>query len=133
MSHIIKIKSNTTIKSLRLLDLACRMLGTVHFVRGATQHKYFAGKLADCNHKISVIGNEQAYEIGVVKVGDQFVLNADFFVGGYGLQDAVGKDAQKLLQAYKVLEAAEAMQMGGFALTEQTTAPNGDIKCVFEI
>ena len=46
------------------------------------QHKYWAGQLAPCDHKIRVLGNEEAYEIGVVRSGDKWELNADFFVGG---------------------------------------------------
>ena len=133
MSHITKIHTTTRITSLDKLAVACRLLGTVEFVRDAKQHKYWGGNLAPCNHKIRVIGNQQAYEIGVVQEGDHFALNADFFLGGYGLEDAVGKDAQRLTQAYNVVQACEAFQLNGFAFTEQTTLESGAVKCVFEI
>ncbi|MHB0961104.1 MAG: hypothetical protein ACYC0X_21860 [Pirellulaceae bacterium] len=133
MSHITKIKTRKDITSLDTLERACRLLGTVELVRNAKEHKYWMGQLAPCEHKIRVVNNEEAYEIGVVKDGDKWALNADFFIGGKGLEEAVGPKGGKLLQAYAVVDGIEAFQLNGFALTEQTTLPNGAIKCVFEI
>jgi hypothetical protein len=133
MSHITKIQTNRDITSLDTLERACRLLGTVELVPDAKEHRYWAGQLAPCDHKIRVRNNEEAYEIGVVRSGDKWELNADFFIGGKGLEAAVGKNAGKLLQAYAVVDGIEAFQLHGFALTEQTTLANGAVKCVFEI
>jgi hypothetical protein len=133
MSHITKINTKKDITSLDKLEAACRLLGTVELIRNATLHKYWAGQLAPCNHKIRVRNNEDAYEIGVTKNGDKWELNADFFVGGRGLEAAVGKDGCKLLQSYAVVDGIEAFQLNGFALTQQTTLANGAVQCVFEI
>ena len=133
MSHVTTIKTKQVIKSLETLEAACRMLGTVELVRDAKQHKYWRGALAPCDHKIRVKNNEDAYEIGVVRKGNEFELNADFFIGGCGLVDAVGQDASRLLQAHAVVQGIEAFQISGFALSERTQLPGGAIKCVFEI
>lgn len=133
MSHITKIKTKKDITSLDRLEAACRRLGTVELVRDATKHRFYAGNLAPCEHKIRVLNNDEAYEIGVVKDGNKWALNADFFLGGKGLREAVGSNASRLLQSYAVLEAVEIFQLNGFALAEQTTLPDGTIKCVFEI
>ncbi|MHB8974283.1 MAG: hypothetical protein ACYC3X_29370 [Pirellulaceae bacterium] len=133
MSHITKINTKKDITSLDKLEQACRLLGTVELVRDAKEHKYWGGKSAPCDHKIRVRNNEDAYEIGVIKDGDKWALNADFFIGGYGLEDAVGKNGGKLLQAYAVVDGIEAFQLNGFALADKTTLPNGSVKCVFEI
>lgn len=133
MSHITKIEARHDITSLDKLERACRLLGSVELVRDITQHKYWAGQLAPCDHKIRVVGNDAAYEIGVVKDGGKWALNADFFLGGHGLSDAVGHNAGKLQQAYAVVDGIDAFQLHGFALTEQTQLPDGSVRCVFEI
>lgn len=54
-----------------------------------------------CLHAISVPNKPGAYEIGVVARDDGgYLLLWDFFAGGYGLMDHVGKDCTKLLQSY---------------------------------
>lgn len=133
MSHVTTIKTEVKIKSLDLLEAACKLLGTVELVRDAKQHRYWGGKLDQCDHKIRVIGNNEAYEIGVVKQGDEFKLNADFFCGGRGLEGAVGGNAAKLLMTYSVAQSTQALQMQGFALTERRTLPNGSMQVVFEL
>jgi hypothetical protein len=92
--------------------------------------------MAPCEHKIRVLKNDASHEIGIVKEGNQWALQADFWLhndAGQSLVEAVGAQGGKLLQAYAVLEGVEAFQLNGFALAAQTTLPNGSVQCIFEI
>jgi hypothetical protein len=70
-----------------------------------------------CEHAIRVAGNDRAYEIGVVKRRDGkpgYVLMWDFWAGGYGLQDKVGKDCGRLAQEYAAQVAIKRAKLQGF-------------------
>lgn len=125
MSHITEIKVN--IQNLEALKKACDAIG-LQFVENKTQHKYFAGSMAKCDHVIRLKDNPNAYEIGVIKNSDgTYKLNWDVFSGGKGMVDAVGgKNAEKLLQHYSVEQAAMALARKGFRVNRKTLQ-NGSI------
>jgi hypothetical protein len=63
------------------------------------------------------------YELGVVEARDGqggYALLFDFYAGGYGLEEKVGKGAQKLLQRYEVAVATKVARRQGYALREHT-------------
>jgi hypothetical protein len=70
------------------------------------------------------------YEIGVVKRRDGkpgFCLLYDFFGGGFGLEDLVGKQCNKLRQTYATVTATRAAMRAGFRVHEHRL-PNGSVQ-----
>ncbi len=135
MSHVTKIR--VEIRSLAALKAACARLG-LEFVEGQTTYKWY-GKylggsqrapginiedLGKCNHAIKVPG--ASYEVGVVQQNDQFLLMWDFWQPG-GLEAQLGKDGQKLVQAYTVEAAKQAAQARGFSVWEEAVQ-DGSVK-----
>jgi len=78
--------------------------------------------LGKCEYAIGVPGNDKAYEVGVVKRRDGkpgYLLQWDFYAGGYGLQEKVGVDCNLLKQAYGTEVAAKELRKKGFRVQEQ--------------
>ena len=115
-SHVATIR--VEIRDLDALAIACERLG-LEFVRGQTTYKwwgisvgdhplpegYTADDLGKCLHAIRVKGDTQAYEIGVVLNRDgsgSYGLIWDFFSGGYGLEEKVGAECNRLVSEYQV-------------------------------
>src|ERR1039458_6688516 len=98
MSHIVSIK--LVIRDLDALIAAVKALG-LEFMRGQKTHRAFASNVGQCDYAIRVPGNDRAYEVGVVReaTGD-YTPQCDFWRGGYGLEEKIGKDGQKLIQEY---------------------------------
>jgi len=103
-------------------------LGTCQHAMGIpndTQtHKCFNSKLSQ-----NVPG---AYEIGICPRKDGkpgYVLLWDFFSGGYGLEEKVGKDCSLLKQAYATEVAKRKAMQQGFRVQERKL-PNGSIQLV---
>ena len=134
--HISTLKLE--VKSLEALKLACGRLGLT-FVEGQQHYKWFgryvgstplpAGfgpdDLGKCTHAISVPGAK--YEIGVQRWSDgTFKLLWDSWSSG-GLEQALGKDCNKLRQAYGVAAAMLEAQRQGYSTWEETTE-DGAIK-----
>jgi hypothetical protein len=132
-SHVVKVK--TVITDLDALARAARSLG-LEFRQGQKTYKWYnysvgdyplpAGitkdQLGKCSHAIGIPGNSRAYEIGVVAMPDgTFSLLWDFYQGGYGLEDVIGKDAGRLTGAYNLEVAASAAIAQGW-----TYQHNGD-------
>ncbi|SRR6266566_5026868 len=116
MSHIVKEKLR--IFNLDALAQACKNLG-VELRMGQKTHKWYGQWMGDyplpegyttddlgkCDHAIRVPGNPQAYEIGVVQQRDAqggYALMYDFWAGGYGLMDKVGKNCDSLYREYAI-------------------------------
>lgn len=111
MSHITTIK--TKITDLDALKEACKSLGLV-FKENQKNYKWYGRSVGDyplplgfkesdlgkCDHAISLKNNKDAYEIGLVKRGDEYVMVWDFWNGGYGLEKVVGKDCENLTDSY---------------------------------
>jgi hypothetical protein len=117
MSHITQIKLE--IKDLEALKTAAAML-ELEYKEGVTKHKYYAGKYGKCDHVISVPGNKDAYEIGVVaNPNGTYKLNWDSFAGGYGLVEKVGESAYKLKQEYGAAVAEKQLRRQGYRVKRQ--------------
>lgn len=127
MSHVTKIKIE--VKSLEALKKAASTCG-LEFREGQKCYRWYGrfmgdypswaegidtNKLGQCDHALSVAGNDRAYEVGVVDNGNgSFSLLWDFWSGGYGLQAAVGNDGSKLIAEYSLEAAQEAAQSQGW-------------------
>ena len=86
--------------------------------------------LGKCDHALSVKGNSGAYEVGLVKKGDQYVPLWDFWSGGYGLEACVGKNGDKLVEAYtkaaSVRVAKDFARKKGFTYVEKFNEETGE-------
>lgn len=141
MSHIATIELK--VKDLVALKTAAKSLG-LEFKEGQRTYRWYGTSVGDyplpegfskddlgkCDHVISVPGNDRAYEIGVVKSKTspaEWVLLWDFWQGGFGLQEKVGENANKLKQAYAVEAAKRAAQRAGHRFLGQTQKADGSI------
>lgn len=111
MSHVVKLA--VMVRDLDALAAAATALGC-ELVTGQKTHRYYANAQGKCEHAIRVVGNESAYEIGVVRGTDgNWELQADFWQGGRGLAEKVGTGAVKLRQEYAAQVAEkQARRMG---------------------
>jgi hypothetical protein len=150
MSHVATI--DIEIRDLDALEQACRALG-LELVRGQQTYRWYGQHVGDyplpagfavedlgrCEHAIRIPGAKiegdlAPYEVGVVRRRDGrpgYSLMWDFFAGGYGLQQRVGKDCTKLKQQYAVAVATRTAQRQGLRV-QQTVGANGSIvlRCV---
>ena len=133
MSHVAKIEIE--IRDLAALKAAAARIGG-QFLEGQTTYRWFGRHVGDyplptgfevsdlgkCEHAISVPG--ASYEVGVVKRRDGkpgYTLIWDFWQSG-GLQRALGKNGDKLIQAYGVEASKRAARRAGYSVTESTKA-----------
>ena len=136
MSHVATIE--LTIKDLDALATAAKKLG-LELRRGQTSYRWWgksvgdfplpagftADELGQCEHALSIPGNDQAYEIGVVRRRDQkpgWTLLWDFYAGGKGLEAVVGVGATKLKQRYAAEVATKQARRQGFRVSERVQA-----------
>lgn len=80
-----------------------------------------------CDHAIAVLGNPQAYEIGMIaKKGGTYELKYDHYSGGRGLMEKVssgsGRDIDKFRQAYAAEVAIAEVRRLGYRYRETTDA-----------
>jgi hypothetical protein len=146
MSHVASIEIE--VRDLEALKAACRTLG-LEFVADQRTYRWYGRHVGDyplpqgftvedlgrCDHAIRVPGNSLAYEIGVTRRRDGrpgYVLLWDFWRGGYGLEERVGKDACKLKQAYAVEAAKRAAQRAGQRFLGQSTKADGTVVLRFQ-
>lgn len=124
------------INDLDCLEKAVQQLG-LELVRGQTHYKWFgrsvgdypmpvgfkASDLGKCEHAIRIPGNSNAYEIGVVKRKDGrpgYQLLWDFWQGGYGMQEKVGTNGDKLKQHYTAQYSMKSWQKKGYRVSQTT-------------
>lgn len=115
MSHISTIA--VEVKNLTVLEKACERLG-LKLMRDQTTFKWYGRQAAPCAHAIKVPGAD--YEVGVVRDGNKFALQADFF--DQKLEAMLGRDGQKLIQAYAVEAAKAQARRQGYSVREETQA-----------
>lgn len=131
MSHIVSI--DMEVKDLDALAKAAEACGC-ELVRNQKTYRWYgrsvgdsplpqgftAADLGKCEHAIRVKGKPNAYEVGVVrrKDGRGFTLLWDFWSGGFGLQDAVGEDANRLKQNYATQVARKYWTRKGYTVSE---------------
>jgi len=150
MSHVTTI--DLKINDLDALAIAADRLG-MELVRGVKTYKWFGRFVGDyndaaikemgidpkdhgkCDHVLRVKGaGSDTYEIGVVKVGDDYRLLYDFWAGGNGLMEKVssvgkhGKDCNKLRQEYATEVARKQLRKQGYRVRE--VRQDGRVKLV---
>jgi hypothetical protein len=118
MSHVAKIEME--IKDLAALEDAAKRtykwygysVGDYPLPEGFTKED-----LGKCEHALRIPGNNRAYEVGVVARRDGrpgYTLLWDFWSGGYGLVDKVGKDGNKLKSEYTAAVAVKHYTSKGY-------------------
>jgi len=128
MSHITTVKLE--VKDLEAMKGACEELG-LEFREGAAQFRTYGGALTACDHLIAVKGNAQAYEIGLRARGDgSYEVLTDFYGGGRGLSEKVGRSGEKLIQMYGAEVAIRAARKKGLKRVSRTWLPNGRLRVV---
>ena len=106
-----------------------RHVGDYPLPEGFTQ-----SELGKCEFALGVIGNDGAYEIGVVKskTGNGYTLLYDFFNRGYGLMPKVSTDGEglNLLKTeYGVEVAKKALRRKGYRNVKEIRE-NGKVRLV---
>lgn len=116
MSHVVKVE--LLVKDLDALAVAANKCGC-ELVRNQKTYKWYGRFMGDyqmpegmtendlgkCDHAIRVKGAaSHTYEVGVIKNknSEGYSLFYDFFQGGYGLEEKVGKQMGLLKQEYTV-------------------------------
>lgn len=130
MSHITKI--NVKIKDLDSLKKAAARCG-LQMIEHQKSFRHYNGRVEACAHAIVVPDNLKAYQVGVIWNEEEksYDLATDFYAGGYGLTEKIGKDFSTLRSAY-ALECAKFTaqeQYPGWNITEQKNE-NGDLQLV---
>ena len=133
MSHITRIE--ISVKDLQALKQACKDLG-LEFVDGQTHYRWFSRFMGDtelpqgmkesdlgkCHHAIRIPNDSTAYELGVRKQKDgSYQLVYDYWQGGFGLENVIGKGAQKLVQSYAAAVTTNLYKKQGFRVTKSVT------------
>lgn len=117
MSHLSKIELE--IKDIAALRKACQRLG-FQLNMEQKSFKWYGTTDAKCDHTIKV--PDANYEIGVLKDGNKYNLQCDFF--DYRLVNKIGKDGGLLKQAYTLEKAKMEAKKKGYACKEIKT-PQG--------
>ena len=129
MSHIAQIELE--INDLDALKEACKRL---HFEFQENKHTFtwygvWVGRfplpegitqedLGKCDHAIKIPGAE--YEVGVIKRGHQYILFWDNWrAGGLEKDNALGKGAKRLKQAYAVECVRKQARVKGYKIHEK--------------
>lgn len=153
MSHVCEIE--LLVDDLESLAEACNENG-LKLNLGQTKYNWWGHHVGDwplpvgfkkadlgkCEHAISVVGNPDAYEIGLARypvgtkkkvkladgseqeidVGGKFAMLFDFYQGGKGLMAKCGDNAEKLLQSYAVQVATKQARRQGFRVQKKVQA-----------
>jgi hypothetical protein len=117
MSHISKIELE--VNDLGTLAQACSRLG-LNLIRDKKTFKWYGREDGKCDHAIKVPG--ATYEIGVIKRGNAFELQCDYFDNAIG--KAIGQNGGLLKQAYAVERTRAEARRKGYTVIEKTT-PQG--------
>ena len=114
MSHISKIELE--VKDLGTLRQACSRLG-FNLHEGKKTFKWYGQEESHCDHAIRIPG--ATYEIGVVKTGDAFELQCDYWDSAIG--KAIGIGGGLLRQAYAVERTKTEARRKGYSIIEKKT------------
>ena len=117
MSHISKIELE--VNDLGTLGNACSRLG-LELIKGQKTFKWFGSEDGKCDHAIRV--PKANYEIGVIKAGNAFELQCDYYDQAIG--KAIGQKGGLLKQAYAVERTRAEARRKGYTVIEKTT-PQG--------
>lgn len=154
MSHVATIEVEIT--NLADLKAAVEELG-MEWAEGQLTYNWYGEHVGDyplpagfgiedlgrCQHAIKLSLQDRAaefarsqvmpYEIGVVARRDGkpgWVLLWDFFAGGFGLEDKIGKDAGRLKQAIATAASVRTMTQQGWRVQRHTLA-SGTVQLQF--
>ncbi len=98
----------------------------------AIRHGIRPEEFGCCDHALSIPGDTDAYELGVVadkNLPGAFLLAYDFWgVQGRKLQERIGQTGEKLKQAYTKHAAVATLSRKGFKLTNETKLANGSLQ-----
>lgn len=139
MSHIAEIELQ--IKDLQALKEAAKALG-LELREGQETYRWYGRSVGDyplpagftkedlgkCEHALSIPGSPYAYEIGVVARKDGkpgYTLLWDFWQGGYGLEEKVGRNAIDLQREYAFAVSKAAARKKGFTKFKVITTQEG--------
>lgn len=81
-------------------------------------------EMGKCLFALGIKGKPTAYEVGVVKSKihpGEYELLWDFWSGGYGLQEAIGEDGNKLRQRYSERVTTKQLRKQGLRVTRSVT------------
>lgn len=113
MSHISKIELE--VKDIVALNQACRRLG-LEFLQNQRTFQWF-GSPAACEHAIGVPGAR--YEIGVVRDGNVYALNCDYY--DPNIEKSIGRQGGLLKQAYAVAKTRTEARRKAYTVIERKT------------
>ena len=113
MSHISKIELE--VKDLGTLKQACTRLG-LNLHEGQKTFKWYGQEDGRCDHAIRIPG--ATYEIGVIKTGDLYELECDYFDSAIG--KAIGQSGGLLKQAYAIERTKTEARRKGYSIIEKT-------------
>ena len=114
MSHISKIELE--VKDLKTLRQACNRMG-LRLLEGKKTFKWYGQEEGHCDHAIRVPG--ATYEIGVIKTGDLYELQCDYYDSV--LEKATGTNGGLLKQAYAVERTKTEVRRKGYSIIEKKT------------
>ncbi len=117
MSHISKIELE--VNNLGTLAQACSRLGLV-LIKDQKTFKWYGREDGKCDNAIKVPGAN--YEIGVLKAGNVFELQCDYYDSG--IERMIGRNGGLLKQAYAVERTKAEARRKGFTVIEKAT-PQG--------
>jgi len=143
MSHTVEI-TNLLIRDLDALRRAGERLG-LEFIPQQTTYRWYGHSVGDyplpigftkeemghCEHALRIPNNNKAYEIGIVTRRDGqpgYALHWDFWNGGYGLTDKIGKEGELLRQAYALEVTLGQLAGMNHCVLNQTQHEDGSIE-----
>ncbi len=88
-------------------------------------------ELGHCSHAIRIPGAQ--YEIGVIQKNGKWTLLWDFWQGGYGLQEKIGKNGGLLKRSYDMAKAKVAARQHRKRFYERPMQQEGWKKLVVEV
>lgn len=150
MSHVTKCDFSILSTDLDAVEQGCHDLGTVELVRNQTTHRWYGrfvndsdsgrryaqevdpSKWGRCEHAIRVIGDPNAYEIGLVRNAEgNFDLVFDSWGPGQAIVNACGEDLWKLRQNISAAIVEREMARENY-ISCRTVDEHGNLVIEFE-
>lgn len=123
MSHWVEKKTNFT--DIEALKDACNMLG-IQLVQNA-KARGWSGNTIKADYVIKLKGS---YDVALIRKGEHWDIRADWYDGS--VKNAIGKDGNKLKQAYTAAATVKVARAQGHPV-EMQRIENGDIKLVLKV
>ena len=114
MSQISKIELE--VKDLATLKQACNRLGLT-LLEGKETFKWYGEEEGRCHHAIRV--PEATYEIGVIRKGNLYELQCDYWDSAIG--KVIGNNGGLLKQAYATERTKTEARRKGYSIIEKKT------------